>query len=53
MNYETIIFEVKEQVAYITLNRPEAFNGLNLTAGKELMHVAIRCDESPDRKSVV
>jgi 2-(1,2-epoxy-1,2-dihydrophenyl)acetyl-CoA isomerase len=53
MNYETIIFEVKEQVAYITLNRPEAFNGLNLTAGKELMHAAIRCDESPEIRAVV
>ena len=53
MNYEVIIFEVKEQVAYITLNRPEAFNGLNLTAGKELMHAAIRCDESPEIRAVV
>jgi 2-(1,2-epoxy-1,2-dihydrophenyl)acetyl-CoA isomerase len=53
MNYETIIFEVKEQAAYITLNRPEAFNGLNLTVGKELMHAAIRCDESPEIRAVV
>lgn len=53
MNYETIIFEVKEQVAYITLNRPEAFNGLNLTVGKELMHAAIRCDESREIRAVV
>lgn len=53
MNYEAIIFEVKEQTAFITLNRPEAFNGLNLTAGKELMHSAIRCDESPEIRAVV
>jgi len=53
MNYETIIFEVKEQAAYITLNRPEAFNGLNLTTGKELMHAAIRCDESSEIRAVV
>jgi enoyl-CoA hydratase/carnithine racemase len=53
MNYETIIFEVKEQAAYITLNRPEAFNGLNLTVGKELMHAAIHCDESPEIRAVV
>jgi 2-(1,2-epoxy-1,2-dihydrophenyl)acetyl-CoA isomerase len=47
MNYETILFEVKDQVAIITLNRPEAANGLIMTSGKELMHAAIRCDEDP------
>lgn len=53
MNYETIIFEVKDQVAYITLNRPEAANGLNMTSGKELMHIAIRCDEDPEIRAVL
>lgn len=53
MNYETIIFEVKKRAAYITLNRPEAFNGLNLVVGKELMHAAIRCDESSEIRTVV
>ena len=47
MTYETILFEVKDQVAIITLNRPEAANGLIMTSGKELMHAAIRCDEDP------
>lgn len=53
MNYETIIFEIKAQTAYITFNRPEVFNGLNLTLGKELMHATILCDESPDIRAVV
>jgi enoyl-CoA hydratase/carnithine racemase len=53
MNYETIIFEIKAQTAYITFNRPEAFNGLNLALGKELMHATILCDESPDIRAVV
>jgi 2-(1,2-epoxy-1,2-dihydrophenyl)acetyl-CoA isomerase len=53
MNYETIIFELKEQTAYITLNRPEAFNGLNITVGKELMHAAIHCDENPEIRAVI
>jgi 2-(1,2-epoxy-1,2-dihydrophenyl)acetyl-CoA isomerase len=53
MNYETIIFEVKDQVAYIKLNRPEAANGLNMTSGKELMHIAIRCDEDPEIRAVL
>jgi 2-(1,2-epoxy-1,2-dihydrophenyl)acetyl-CoA isomerase len=53
MNYETIQFEMKDQAAYITLNRPEAANGLNMTSGKELMHVAIRCDEDPEIRAVL
>lgn len=53
MDYETITFEVKAQTAYITLNRPDTFNGFNLDVGKELMHAAIRCDESPAIRAVV
>jgi 2-(1,2-epoxy-1,2-dihydrophenyl)acetyl-CoA isomerase len=53
MTYETILFEVKDQAAIITLNRPEAANGLNMTMGKELMHAAIRCDEDPGIRAVL
>lgn len=53
MDYKTIIFEIKGQAAFITLNRPEAFNALNLAVCKELMHAANRCDESPDIRAVV
>ena len=53
MEYKTIIFEIKGQAAFITLNRPEAFNAMNLAVCKELMHAAIRCDESPDIRAVV
>lgn len=53
MNFETITFEIKGRTAYITLNRPKMFNALNLTAGKELMHAAICCDESPEIRAVV
>jgi 2-(1,2-epoxy-1,2-dihydrophenyl)acetyl-CoA isomerase len=53
MNYETILFEVKDQVAMITLNRPEAANGLNMAMGKDLMHAAIRCDEDPEIRAVL
>jgi 2-(1,2-epoxy-1,2-dihydrophenyl)acetyl-CoA isomerase len=53
MTYETIDFEVKGQAAFITLNRPDAANGLNMTSGKELMHIAIRCDEDPGIRAVL
>lgn len=53
MEYETIIFELNERVAHITLNRPEAFNGFNLPLCRELMHAAILCDENPEVRAVV
>jgi 2-(1,2-epoxy-1,2-dihydrophenyl)acetyl-CoA isomerase len=53
MQYETITFEVKDHVAKITLNRPDAANGLNIPMGKDLMHAAIRCDEDPEIRAVL
>lgn len=53
MNFETILYEVKDNIAFMTLNRPEAANGLNLQMGKELMHAAILCDENPAVRAVV
>lgn len=53
MGYETIRFEVKDQAAFITLDRPDAANGLNLVMGRELMDAAIRCDEDPGIRAVL
>lgn len=53
MAYQTIHFTVKDAVAHITLNRPDAANALNDSMGKELMHVAIRCDEDPGIRAVL
>ena len=53
MNYETIQFEVKDRTATITLNRPEAANGLTMISGKELLDVAILCDEDPEIRAVL
>jgi len=53
MKFETILFEVRDNVAHITLNRPAVANGLNLTMGKELMHAAILCDEDPGVRAVL
>ncbi len=36
MEYETLRIEVKEKVAYITLNRPERLNAFDLELGREL-----------------
>ncbi len=53
MEYKPILFEVKDSVAHITLNRPEASNALNPEMAKDLMHAAIRCDEDPLIRSVL
>ncbi len=36
MNYETLLCEVKDQVARVTLNRPQVLNALNSTVFNEL-----------------
>lgn len=38
MNYETLLCEVKDQVARVTLNRPEVMNALNARVFNELEH---------------
>lgn len=38
MDYETLIVERRGGVAHITLNRPDAANGINLRMAEELLH---------------
>ena len=42
--YETIMFEQSGPITRITLNRPDAANGMNDTMTRELAHAAARCD---------
>ncbi len=53
MSYQHILFEVEGAVARITLNRPEAANGLNVEMAHELMLAAIECDESSQIRAAV
>lgn len=45
--------EVKEGVATLTLDRPQAANGIDMALGRALMEAAIRCDEDPAIRCVV
>jgi len=47
MAYETIGFEVTDGVATITLNRPRAYNAMNLTLGRELLAAVLEADDDP------
>jgi 2-(1,2-epoxy-1,2-dihydrophenyl)acetyl-CoA isomerase len=53
MSYTTLTFDVKDNVAIITLNRQEAANAMNLDLAKDLMHVALKCEESPEVRAVI
>ncbi len=45
MNYETLLCEVKNQVARVTLNRPQVLHALNCTVFNELEHVFMTLTE--------
>ncbi|MBI3770199.1 MAG: enoyl-CoA hydratase/isomerase family protein [Deltaproteobacteria bacterium] len=45
MAYETVLYRVQEGVATITLNRPSAYNALDLTLARELFAATLEADE--------
>jgi enoyl-CoA hydratase/carnithine racemase len=45
MEFETITFEVREQIAWITLNRPEAMNAINRRMTAELVEACRVAEE--------
>jgi 2-(1,2-epoxy-1,2-dihydrophenyl)acetyl-CoA isomerase len=53
MSYDSIVFEVKDGVGLIRLNRPDDGNAITLETVNELLDVALRCDEDPEVRSVV
>src|SRR5262245_16566194 len=53
MAYQYVLIDRVAEVATITLNRPEAFNALDLALGRELFHAALEVDEDPAIRCVV
>ncbi len=51
--YETIKFEQSEPITRITLNRPDAANGMNATMTRELADAASRCDNAATKVVVL
>jgi len=43
MLYKTLIFENKDGLGELTLNRPEAANSINVLMSEELLDVSIKC----------
>ena len=53
MSYETIVFDIDQSVATVTLNRPEAMNALTIQMAEEFVDALIRCGADPDVRAVV
>ena len=53
MNYETLLFDVKDGVAQIRLNREKAANALNLQMCRDLLDAALCCQADASVRAVV
>ncbi len=53
MAYETLKFEVADQIATITFSRPEAANSLSFKGSEELHEVATHCASNADIRAVI
>ena len=51
--YQTIKYEVKENIGYVTINRPEALNALNKTVLEELLDVFTKIGTDEEVKAAV
>ena len=48
MNYEAIIYDVKNHIAYVTLNRPEVLNAVNQQMRREIIDVCEQARRDPE-----
>ncbi len=53
MGYETVTYEERDRVAWVTLNRPEVLNAFNSTMLREIRDVWLRLRENADVNAVV
>lgn len=53
MTYETILFEIRDGIARLTLNRPDAANGLTPVMCREIYDAATVCDHDPGVRAVL
>jgi 2-(1,2-epoxy-1,2-dihydrophenyl)acetyl-CoA isomerase len=53
LEYKTILFEKRENLAEITLNRPKAGNALDADMSKELHQAMLACDEDANIRAVL
>lgn len=47
MSYETLLYEVRDGIAYLTLNRPEVLNAINHQMSREIVDACERITSDP------
>jgi len=53
VDYQTILFAVKDRIATVTLNRPDSLNAWNTIVTDEMSHAMLRCDQDDAIRAVV
>jgi enoyl-CoA hydratase/carnithine racemase len=53
VTYETLIYEVRNHIAYLTLNRPEVLNAISLQMTREIIDVSERVNADPDVRVMI
>ena len=53
MTYETILYEIEENILTITLNRPERLNAFNRQMLFELIDAVDKADEDDDVRAII
>ncbi|HYD50653.1 MAG TPA: enoyl-CoA hydratase/isomerase family protein, partial [Terriglobales bacterium] len=53
MAYDTIDLSIRDHVAHLTFNRPEAMNSIDLALARDFMQAALECDENRDVRAVL
>src|SRR5438445_12271791 len=53
MNYAKILLDIRDGIAIITLNRPEAYNALDMQLATELHDAVVTCSEDAAVRVVV
>ena len=51
--YETLKYEIKDNIAYITVNRPEALNAISTTVLSDLKAAFTNVENDPQVKAVI
>ena len=49
----SILFEVRDNVAHVTLNRPQSGNALDVEMAKELAAAALECESNREVRTVL
>src|SRR5690554_605948 len=53
MSYQNLLFSIQEQIAYITINRPDKLNALNIATIEELHQVLSNIESDPQIRVVI